>query len=207
MKEIKCIVVDDEFTSFDMIGGDLITFGAYEVFTDGTIGRKFYGECKPRSTKYFSEKAQEIHGISYFKATTFPDARETMIAFLQWLVPLKDQFPLIMGYWGAWAFDVRWLKYTMDNCGLSGSFSKAFKADEKEHLNVLALCKKNMAQVPVPNLGDDKKSRKGQYVLSNVAKYLGLELQHHSALSDAHVTAQILCMIIKGENCWTGELF
>jgi len=207
MKEVIALSIDDEFTSFDMIGGDLITFGAVEIYSDYTLGREFYGECKATNAKYFTEKAEEIHGISYFKAMTFPEPKETMIRFLQWLHPLMDQFQLPIAYHGSWDFDKKWIENTMKDHMLLGSFHKAFYSNKDNDINVLKLARKNLKHLPEPDPSHDKNGKKiAHYGLANIAKFYGLKLEHHNALSDAKVTAQIYCKIMKGENVWTGEL-
>ena len=43
MKKVIGISIDDEFTNFDMIGGDLISIGLVEVYDDYTLGRDYQG--------------------------------------------------------------------------------------------------------------------------------------------------------------------
>lgn len=204
---IHALSVDCEFTHFDMIGGDLLALGAVEILDDFTLGREIQLFCKPTNTKYFSDKAEEVHGISYFKAQTFPDPRESMIKFLQFVHPHMDQFPIQTVFWGYWDFDTKWIEATMEKTDLKGSFSKAFMIGKGKNINALAMARKQLKHVPLPLKGSDDEKRKGQYSLSNVAKFYDLEHNHHDALSDARVTAQIYCKMMKGENVWTGELF
>ena len=201
------LAIDCEFTHFDMIGGDLLSLAAVEVIDDKELGREFHAYCKPRSTKYFSDKAQEVHGISYFKAQTFPEPRESMIAFLQWLYPLKDQFQLETIYWGSWNFDLKWIENTMTQTELVSSFYKAFKTQKESHHNALAMARKKLKLMPMPKAKTEAESKKGQYKLDNVARFYGLEHTHHEALSDARVTAQAYIKMMAGEKVWTGELF
>jgi DNA polymerase III epsilon subunit-like protein len=208
MKKVIAIAIDDEFTSFDMQGGDLITFGAVEILDDFTLGREFYGECKATNSMYFTEKAQEIHGISYFKAMTFPEPKETMLRFLQWLHGRMDCFQIPIAYHGSWDFDKKWIEKTMTDAGLQGSFHKAFFPGKEHDINVLKLCRKNLKHLPAPVPSHDSNGKKvAHYGLRNVADFYGLELQHHNALSDAKVTAHIYCNIMNKKDIWTGELF
>ena len=204
MKKVIGIAIDDEFTNFDMIGGDLISIGLVEVYEDYTLGRWYQGFCRPRSTKYFSEKAQEVHGISYFKAQGFPLPRQTMIEILQWLIPLIDQFPLSSIYWGSWNFDLKWLETTMEREGLGSSFYKAFKIAKDDHINVLKMARKNLKHIPETI---DENGKKSTYSLGNVARFYGMEVDHHNSIWDAKATAEIYCKIMKKENVWTGDLF
>lgn len=201
---IHALAIDTEFTHFDMIGGDLLSLAAVEVLEDFTLGREFQAFCKPFGTKYFSEKAEEVHGISYFKAQTFPEPKESMIKFLQWLAPLMDEFPLRTIYWGSWNFDLRWIENTMRDNELLGSFHKAFNHDKDSHINALKMARHCLKHIPIPP-GEDGK--KGQYKLDNIARFYELEHDHHEALSDARVTGQAYCKMMKKEKIWTGELF
>ena len=208
MKKLLGLAIDDEFTFFDMIGGDLIALGVVEVFEDLTKGRKIQLFCRPRSTKYFSDKAQEIHGISYFQAQTFPLPEDSMMELLHWLKPLMDQFPLKVLYYGAWNFDLKWIEVTMERAGFRSSMEKAFYSYENKdkHINVMKLAKEKLRHVPIPNFGEEKGTTKGQYKLDNVAKFYKIKHQHHDALSDADATADIFINIKKEINIWTGEL-
>lgn len=203
MRKLIALAIDDEFTHFDMVGGDLISIGLVEVYEDLSLGREFQGFCKPRSTRYFSEKAQAVHGISYFKAQTFPEARETMIDLIQWLAPLMDQFPLITLYYGSWNFDLKWLETTMERCGLKQSFAKAFDGRKESHINVLKMVRHFLKTIP------DTKDENGKtitHTLGNVADFYGMEKDHHNSIWDARATAQIYGKIKRGEKVWTGEL-
>ncbi len=198
------LAIDCEFSHFDMIGGDLLSLAAVEVIDDKELGREFVAYCKPRGPKYFSEKAQEVHGISYFKAQMFPDPKESMIAFLQWLHPLMGEFPLESIYWGSWNFDLKWIETTMQNNELISSFYKAFKTEKEAHHNALKMARHMLKTMPIP---PGKDGKKGQYKLDNIARFYGLEHTHHDALSDARVTAQAYIKMMAGEKVWTGELF
>lgn len=207
MTRLHSLAIDAEFTSFDMLGGDMISLALVEIMDDFTIGRSWQGFLRPDSVKYFTDSAQAVHGISYFKASTFPEAKETMIEMLHWLAPLQNEFKLAVTYWGSWNFDLKWIQTTMERCELTTSYLKAFLPGKESHHNALKLAKQKLKHVPIPDLGTDNESRKGQYKLDNVARFYGLNHNHHDALSDAMVTAQIYCNIMKGENVWTGELF
>lgn len=205
-KKVKYLVPDAEFSSFDMIGGDLLVYALVEVYEDLTIGRSKVWYFKPRGSKYFTEGARKIHGISYFKALEFPDPKESCISILQWLVPLQDQFQLKTAFYGSWNFDLKWLRACFEECGLTSSLNKAFSHTKEDHFNVLQAAKKKLKHIQEPlNTGKDKKEDK--YSLSNVARFYNLEHNHHEALSDALVTAQVLINLEKGIDVWTGELF
>lgn len=201
------LAIDCEFTSFDMLGGDLISLAAVEVIDDREIGREFQAYCRPLGTKYFTEDAEKIHGISYFKAMTFPEPKESMVSFLQWLAPLMDEFHMETIYYGSWNFDLKWIQKTMSDQGLMSSYYKAFHTDKDMHHNALKMAKKKLKLMPMPKGSTEKESKKGQFKLDNVARYYELEHKHHDALSDARVTAQAWIKMMAGEKVWTGELF
>lgn len=209
MKKVIKLSIDCEFTSFDMFGGDLISVAFVEILEDLTLGREWQGFLRPRGTKYFTERAREVHGISYFKAETFPERRKTIIDMLNWLEPIFDYLPISVVYFGSWNFDLRWVEYTMEDVGLRDSYSKAFKIGKEEHFNLYKECKAKLKHIQSPKgkFSSDKEKEKGRYKLDNIARFYGLEHNHHDALSDARVTAQAYCKIMKNENTWTGELF
>lgn len=202
MSKIRALSIDAEFTSFDMIGGDMIALGVVEILDDLTLGREAVFYFKPTGTKYFTEQAREIHKISYFKASEFPEPKQSLISFLKWLKPLLPQFPLDVAFWGAWDFDRKWIEMTMQKNDMVSSYNKAFGGCDK--INVLKMAKHSLKNVPVPKGAN---TNKGQYKLDNVAKFYDIEHSHHEALSDARANAQIYINIEKGINVFTGELF
>lgn len=192
-KKIKALAIDTEFTHFDMYGGDLLALGVVEIYDDLTLGRELELYFKPQCVKYFSEKAQEVHGISYFKAMTFPEPQDSLKQFLHWLVPLKDQFPLDFVVWGAWDFDRKWLETTFTKYEMVSSYQKAFS--QAKVFNGMKMARKLLKHVD------------GGVGLDNIAKHYNVPLQHHQVLSDAKATAQIYINLEKGIDTWTGELF
>lgn len=209
MKKVSLLSIDCEFTSFDMMGGDLLSVAFVEILEDLTLGREWQGYLRPRGTKYFTESAREIHGISYFKAETFPERRKTIIDMLNWLESIYDYLPAGVAYFGSWNFDLKWVEYTMDDVGLRNSFNKAFKINKDDHFNVFKECKNKLKHIQAPrgSFDSEKSKEKGRYKLDNIAKFYGLDHNHHDSLSDARVTAQIYCNLMNNDNTWTGELF
>ncbi len=188
---VIAVACDVETTSFDKIGGDILSCALVEVLEDYTLGREALFHSRPRSSKYFSSGAQEIHGISYWKAQEFPEPKETSIDILNWLAPLQSIFPLQMIYHANGGFDFKWLESHFRKDDLQGSFYKAF--DENRLISTLKLSRQNLKNLP-------------NHKLSTVAKHYNLNLNHHEALSDTRVCAQIYCKIMKGEDIWTGRL-
>lgn len=205
MTKLRALSIDAEFTSFDMYGGDMIALGVVEILDDLTLGREHVMYFRPTGPKYFTEKAREVHGISYFKASQFPEAKHSCIEFLKWLEPLMDQFPLPVAFYGSWDFDRKWIEMTMQKNDMQSSYWKAFGGCEK--INVYKMAKDKLRHMPLPKAATEDESKKGQYKLDNVAKFYKIPHSHHEALSDARANAQIYINIIKGIDTWTGELF
>ena len=170
----------------------MIALGVVEILEDLTLGREAVFYFRPTGTKYFTEKAREVHGISYFKASQFPTAEHSCVEFLNWLKPLVDQFPLPVAFFGSWDFDRKWIEMTMQKNNMQTSYWKAFGGCEK--INVLKMAKKKLAML-------DK------HDLKIVCKHYDIPLDHHEALSDARGCAQVYINLEKNINTWTGELF
>lgn len=190
-KKVIAVANDNETTHFDRIGGDLLSAGFVEILEDLTLGRKAVFYSRPRSTKYFTEKAQEIHGISYWKAQTFPEPREMCISVLHWLAPLIELFPLPLVYHANGFFDWYWLESHFEKEDLKSSFLKAFP--KSMSVSTLKMARENLVHL------DNHK-------LPTLAEYYGLELEHHEAMSDTIVCAQLYCKMMKKEKVWTGQL-
>lgn len=191
-KKVHAVVGDTEFTSFDRLGGDILATGLVEVLEDFTLGREGEFFSRPTSSKYFTEGAQKIHGISYFKAQTFPTRRESCVRILHWLKPLMDQFPLAFVYHGTGGLDYKWLLTHFGKEELQASWTKAFPESKVE--STLKMARDNLKQLQ-------------SHKLKEVAKFYDINLdEHHSALPDARATALIYCKLKLGEKVFTGQL-
>lgn len=191
-KKVIALACDGETTSFDKIGGDLIKWAFVEIYDDLTLGRKKAWSLRPYSTKYFTQGAQDIHGITYWQAQVFPKRCDALISMLNWLTPLKDQFQIPLIYHATGNFDPKWLEATFMKEEMQGSFSKAFHMDI--NISTLKLARKYLKQY---------KSHK----LNICADHYKIELEHHEVLSDAVACAKIYCNIEKRIDVFTGELF
>ena len=206
MQKFIGLAIDAEFTSFDMVGGDMIDFGVTEVWLkDGVYikGRKWQGYLKPSGEKYFTEGAREVHGISYFKALSFPEPKDTIISLLVFLKPLIEHFPMAVIYYGSWNFDLKWLQETCRKVDLLPSFWKAFKHDKDEHIHLMNIVKDKIRNMPK---APGETGQKGRWKLDNVARHYEIKFKHHTAGDDADTTAEIYCNIMNGIKTWTGEL-
>jgi DNA polymerase III epsilon subunit-like protein len=191
VKRVIAIAADCEFTCFDKVGGDILSTGLVEILEDFTLGREAEFFSRPESSKYFSPGAQEKHGISLFKAMTFPERRQSCLGILHWLKPILPMFPLKFVYHGNGGLDHKWLQMHFDKEEMKPSFLKAFPDSLVE--STLTMAREKLKQLP-------------DHKLPTVAGHYGIEFQHHSALSDARAAALVYCSIMKGENIWTGKL-
>lgn len=191
-KKVIAVAADVECTGFDKVGGDVLSTGLVEILEDFTLGREAEFFSRPTSSKHFTEKAQEIHGISYFRAMEFPTRRESCVSMLHWLKPLITTFPLPFVYHGTGKFDHSWLKWHFTKEELDQSWAKAFPEAMVESTLT-------MARAHLKQLQDHK--------LKTLSEFYGISTEkHHSALPDARACAQIYCNIKKGESIWTGKL-
>lgn len=206
MPKVIAIACDTEFTHFNKESGDMITAGMVEILEDYTLGRQGYFEARPSGIKYFTSGAQEVHGISYFKASTFPTRKESCISMLNWLSPLQSLFPLPMVMHGLGKLDYKWMESHFRKEEMHYSLYKAF--NEADCIDTITLARKHLKHIQEPIDLNHKGELVGKYSLPNVARFYGLhnELDHHNALSDTIVAAKIYCNIMKGINTYTGEL-
>lgn len=191
-KKVIAVAVDTEFTCFDKLAGDVIDIGMVEILEDYTLGREGQWYARPTSAKYFTEGAQKVHGISYFKAQTFPTKRESCIGMMNWLRPLLPQFPLGFVFHGQGNLDYGHLQEHFRREDLASSFYKAFPEHRIE--STLKLAREKLKQLD-------------SHKLKELTKFYDIPLDdHHSALPDARACAIIYCKLMKGEGVWTGQL-
>ena len=205
MTKVIAIANDSEFTSWDKIGGDILTSAYVEILEDYTLGREAVFYSAPTSTKYFTKGAEAIHGFSYFKAQTFPSRRWSCLAAMEWLKPLMDDFPLPFIFHGNGDLDHGWNEMHFQKEELQGSFLKAFPKEMIE--STLKMARKELKSIQEPTIVKPDGKLVGKFSLPNIAQYYNLELNHHDSLSEARVCAQIYCNIKLKKGTWTGELF
>tara|TARA_Y100000310_G_scaffold243676_1_gene248234 strand:- start:12352 stop:12927 length:576 start_codon:yes stop_codon:yes gene_type:complete len=191
MKKVIALACDGEFTNWDKLGGDLITWAFVEILEDLTLGRKMNWEIQGTSLKYWSKEAEEVHGISYWQASSFPERRSQLISIMNWLLPIKDFFPIQLVYHGNGNLDPEWLRMTFFKEDIETSYQKAFA---KESISTLKLARENLKQLP-------------NHKLDTIADHYNIKLDHHEALSDAIACAEIYCNIMDGKETFTGRLF
>lgn len=185
------IAADIECTSFDREGGDMLTCALVEIMSNHTIGRSKEFYFRPEGTNYFTEKAQEIHGISHWRAMQFPERKKSCNEMLHWLTPIHDLLPLPMVYHANGNFDYRWIESTFRKENMHYHLYKCFRGDQT--ISTLKMAKQKLKHIP-------------NYKLNTIAKHYGLELDHHKAISDAVVCAEAYIKMINDIDTWTGEL-
>ena len=191
-KKVIAVAGDTEFTHFDKIAGDILDIGLVEILEDYTLGREFQTFSRPTSPKFFTQAAQEVHGISYFKAMTFPERRDSCMAVMNWLKPRLEQFPLAFVYHGQGGLDHKWMQEHFRKEDLVNSWYKVFP----EHLVESTL---TMARKKLKHLDNHKLKTVTEYYNSPI-------IDAHTALPDARGCAIIYCKMMLGEGVWTGEL-
>ena len=108
-KKVIAISSDIECTSFDKIGGDLLSMAFVEVLEDYTFGRKICLYSKATNPMYFTDAAVKIHGFSYWKAVNFPERIVSIDTALEWLSPFQDSESIPFLNYANGAFDYKWL--------------------------------------------------------------------------------------------------
>lgn len=190
---ISHIAIDLETTGFSHNKNDVIQLAAVEIDNNGwKTGRHYSCYMKPHRPQYWSEEAEKkVHKIPLERAMTFPSRREGLIGFLNWLVPLKEEFPLGFVYHGRGYFDYRFLKAAFLNEVLHESFEKVFREYFVESTDSLA-----KEYLSLEN-----------YQLSTVCENLKIPLNHHEALSDAYACANVFCFLQKNYVEFKRDLF
>lgn len=187
MSDVIAYAIDGEFTSFDKLGGDLIKWAMVEILSDYTLGDEREWSLKAYSTKYFTAGAQDVHGISYWKASQFPERIECLREIYRW-TKKRGVTPLV--YHGNGNLDPAWLKGTFMKEGIEPRFYELFGEETASTLK--------LSRVYLKHLENHK--------LDTIAKYYKLDLDHHDALSDARACGQIYCNIMKGIGTYTGVM-
>lgn len=112
----KLIVVDVESDGGLLGTNSMVCFGAVVVDKAGKLDKTFYGQCKPISPKYDAE-ALSISGFTRDEHAQFPDPRDTMWEFMDWLSEVSAGSSVVLlsdnnGYDASW---INW--YFLRYCG------------------------------------------------------------------------------------------
>jgi len=190
MPNVIKIGMDCEFTNFDKYKGDMIALGLVEIFDDYTLGRENVFYLRPESSRFWSDGAEKVHKISYFRASVFPERGETLDAITEWLKGCESDGPIGAVYHGNGNLDPNWLKVTYEKESREYELYSYLSVNNSE--STLKLSREYLK-----NLDSHK--------LDEVAKYYDIELKHHDPLSDARACAIIYCNIMQNKGTWTGR--
>lgn len=141
---------------------------------------RFNEFCRPGKNDYWSEGAEEHHGIPYHKAIKFQEPRKMLIKFLHFLLPFKseDNSPIKFVCHAKNKFDLKFTKELFIKEGLITSFDKVFNDDHYE--STIDLAEKYKS---VTGLKNNK--------LDTLTSYFEINHNHHEGLSDALACFQI----------------
>lgn len=170
--------VDLESTGFSSYRNSIIALASIIVDRKtNEIVDEFLEYGKPESSFHWSEKAEEVHGISLSKAMGFQPQGHLALKYLKFLKPYKheDNHPLEFWYHGRGKFDYRFAEAMMCKQGLRFSWNKI--ADTSLVNSTADLAKKQMCLK--------------NYKLNTVCDALKIELDHHKAESDARACYEI----------------
>lgn len=174
------VFVDVETTGFDYLGASVISLAC--IVDDNGTTYEFNQTGAPESEKYWSTKAEKIHGISYEQAITFQSQLELHRNFLDFIAPFQTNIwhPIPFWYHGNGNFDYRMLLGQALKTDLLFEFRKYF-----QHTHVFSTLKlaKNNVQL-------------NKYSLDAICKYYSIELTHHDALSDTKACYQIWSRLV-----------
>lgn len=205
MSKVIAIGTDCEFTCFDRYAGDVIAVGMVQILDDYTIGKEAVFYSRPRSHKYFTEGAREIHKISYFKAQTFPEPKECCENINSWVNECNNGEPLAMVFHGNGGLDWKHLEAHFQKEDMLHLFYSIFPEHRIE--STLSMARENLKNIQEPTIIKPDGKLVTKYSLPNISQFYDIELNHHDPLSDARTCAQIYCNIKLEKNTWTGRLF
>ena len=107
MKKYKYVSVDVEADADSPATGSIVCFGAVLV---GNPNITFYGKCAPITVEYYNDNLA-ISGFTREEHLGFPDAKETIFKFIEWLNKYTTKPIFICDNP---AFDWQWINYYID---------------------------------------------------------------------------------------------
>lgn len=164
---------DVETTGFDHYRNCVITLACFITDIDYNIIEVIDMKIRPDGAKdiVWSDGAEKVHGITWEVASEFRESKEMALEFLN---TLSKYPPLIFVAHNA-PFDARMIKGWLAKNDLYHEHYKIFKSRED-----------TVELVKMANLTTGKSKSLGP-----VCKELGIEHDHHNALSDAKVLIEI----------------
>lgn len=163
---------------FDSCRNHIITLSAFFTNAEHNIQSEFHGRFRPMGKKEvcWSDKAQEVHGISWEEAMEFPPAKQTAEEYCHHLSKLPPHAFIAHNT----PYDKRMILGLLGMLDLQWEFYRAFKE----------------FQDTVKLVRDTKLVSSKSKSLGAICKELGIEHTHHDAASDAKVLIPIhkLCL-------------
>jgi DNA polymerase-3 subunit epsilon len=176
--------VDVETTGFDPIRNDVVSLAMIVTDQDGGTLGTFYETCRPNFNKFYDPSAEKIHGFSREQLEKFQAPRELCKKPLWFLNDFRtpDQDELLI-YHALNYFDWHFLDWIFRKSELEKSLYKMF--NQNCTLSTIEISRK---------LGNEKNNKLNQW-----AERLGIELDHHNALSDTMACAKIYFHLTEGK--------
>jgi len=175
---MNTVTIDIESTGFDALSNSVITIGC--LVND----KEYLLKAKPESKEKWGTSAEEVHGISYDEAMTFPSARHTAEELLS-IIPKNSIFVCHAKKIQGSFFDWRMMMgFFLKNSSIY-EWRKRFMNTHDSSMNMASTLILAKEKLQLEN-----------YKLNTVAEYYEIELEHHNALSDARATNEIYKQLI-----------
>lgn len=165
--------IDVETTGFDPLRNGVLTLAAYVTDAEYNLIGEHYGEFRPDGKKeiVWGDEAEKVHGISWERASGFPDHETASEEFLLFI----EQYPALVFVAHNCPFDRRMVRGTLSKSDRHFRFYKCFPRFQ----DTIKLVKES-------GLVSSKTKSLGA-----ICKELGIEHDHHDARSDAKVLIDI----------------
>ena len=170
--------IDTEFTSFyspdDNKCGDLLQLGVVAVRNGEVVGS--FNECCRPLGKVWNSHAEAIHKIPKKMAMTFQHPEEMMKKFFTFVEQFDCKFTCLG--WNCTGDKNYMNKYVRKYGGNANNWYKRIRMDWRDTKIRASARKKSLLGLK-------------NYKLETVAKFFGVEINAHDALSDAYATWKI----------------
>lgn len=166
---------DLETSGLDPIRNDVVSLCIMVTDSEFNIMGTFYETCKPEFNKFYSEKAEEIHGFSRAELSGFQSRKKMLISLLHFLNEFRSPgqyHPFI--YHALKGFDWKFVVNAFEKENMRWSFYKMFNWNFTESTVEMA--------------------RNAGYIgnkLNEWADRMGFELDHHDARSDTECCLEV----------------
>ena len=192
------IFLDSETTNIDLYSAEIIE-AYFAVYDDGKIIDEYFLNSKVDN---WSDEAQKIHGIDYYKMLSYPDKKQAYNLFLSWAKKYKNPtfgvFANPCTTYGHITYDAAIIKREMfDLYGYNHAIY--YKYFNDNHLNVHLLAKKLAKE----NKFNPIRGKSGRQSFSQVNVYKVLfqeEYDAHNAFDDTQSMIKIYEELKRLEN-------